>query len=98
MHGLEVKNLLESQTKGKTTIITSSIYQLLHRLEKRGFLQSRWEQTSQGLPQAYYKTTEAGREIVRRYLEEVFSADRPIATAMGEITGQLFQYFKMYTD
>ena len=94
MYGLELKNKLEQRTQGKMTVRASSIYQLLRRLEKRGLIESRWEQTTLGPPRAYYETTDAGREVVQRYLEEVFSPGSPIAAAMGELTGQLFQFFQ----
>ena len=93
-YGLELKNKLEQQTQGKMTVRASSIYQLLRRLEKRGLVESHWEQTTHGPPRAYYETTDAGSEVVHRYLEEVFSPGSPIASAMGELTGQLFQYFQ----
>jgi len=93
MYGLEIKKEIESSTQGKMTLGVSTIYPLLRRLEKRGLVESDWERTTQGPPRAYYQTTPAGREVLRRYLEEVFLPGSPIAAALGELMGRLFQQF-----
>ena len=38
------------------------LYPVLHRLEKAGFVQSRWEKAETGRRRKYYRVTEAGRE------------------------------------
>jgi len=91
MYGLEIKKEIETSTQGKMKLGASTIYQLLRRLEKRGLVASRWEATTQGPPRAYYEATEAGKAVVRRYVDEVLSPDSPIASALGALTGQLMQ-------
>ncbi len=61
----------------------ATVHKHLETLEKKGFIKSRWEQTTQGPPRAYYEATPAGREVVRRYLAEVFVPGSPIAAALG---------------
>ncbi len=92
-YGLEIKKEIEASTQGKIRLGISTVYQLLRRLEKKGFITSRWEQTTQGPPRAYYEATAAGREVVRRYLAEVFVPGSPIAAALGVLMQQLFQQF-----
>jgi PadR family transcriptional regulator len=92
MYGLEIKKEIETSTQGKMKLGTSTIYQLLRRLEKRGLVASRWEATTQGPPRAYYEATEAGKAVVQRYVEEVLSPGSPIASALGELTGWLMQH------
>jgi PadR family transcriptional regulator PadR len=91
MYGLEIKKEIEGSTQGRMTLGASTIYQLLRRMEKRGLVESRWEQTTQGPPRAYYEPTAAGREVVRRYLTEVLSPKSPISAAIGQLTARLFQ-------
>ncbi len=91
MYGLEIKKEVEGSTQGKIKLGTSTLYQLLRRMEQRGLVVSRWERTTQGPPRAYYEPTAAGREVVRRYMLEVLSPNSPIAAALGQLTGRLFQ-------
>lgn len=91
MYGLQIKKEIEQSTRGRMRLGSSTIYQLLRRLERRGLVESRWERTSQGPPRAYYRPTPAGREVLRRYTAEVLSPSSPIAAALGELTSRLFQ-------
>jgi DNA-binding PadR family transcriptional regulator len=93
MYGLEIKQAIENSTQGRMLLGPSTIYQLLRRLEQRGLVESYWERTAHGPPRAYYRTTETGREVLRRYLTEVFLPGSPIAAALGQLMGQLFRQF-----
>ena len=93
MYGLEIKEQIKEKTQGKMDLRPSTLYQLLARLEKQGMVIREWTPSTEGPPRAYYQTTDAGREVIRRYLMEVFTPGSPIAAAMGEITGQMFAYF-----
>ncbi len=94
MYGLEIKKEIESSTQGMITLGTSTIYQLLRRLEKRGLVESRWERTSQGPPRAYYTVTPAGVQVVARFCDDILSPTSPIAAALGQLTGQIFQHLR----
>ena len=92
MYGLEIAKEIEDSTQGRMTVGASTIYQLLRRLERRGLIvESGWEKSTQGPPRAYYEATAAGREVVRRYIEEALSPQSPVAAALGQVTGELFQ-------
>lgn len=86
MYGLEIKNEIEQSSQGKMKLGASTIYQLLRRLEKRGLVVSRWEQTRQGPPRAYYEATPAGWAVIHRFIEEVLSPTSPIPMALGNLT------------
>lgn len=85
MYGLEIRKEIESSSQGKIALGTSTIYQLLRRLEGRGMVSSRWEKSPQGPPRAYYEITPAGREVVLRYIQEVLSPHSPIPAALGKL-------------
>ncbi len=85
MYGLEIRKEIESSSQGKMTLGVSTIYQLLRRLEGRGMVISRWENSPQGPPRAYYEITPAGRAVVLRYIQEVLSPQSPIPAALGQL-------------
>ncbi len=91
MCGLEIKQEIESSTQGKMKLGPGAIYQLLRRLEKNKLVKSRWKQTKQGPPRAYYYPTAAGRQVVRRYMAELFTPGSPISSALGELVSALLQ-------
>jgi DNA-binding PadR family transcriptional regulator len=90
-YGLEIKKEIETSTQGKMKLGVSTIYQLLRRLETRELVDSYWEHTTQGPPRAYYRITNTGREVIRRYVDEVFMPNSPIAAALGQLMPQVFQ-------
>ena len=89
MYGLEIKKEIETSTQGKIRLGVSTIYQLMHRLEQRGLVESRWEESSQGPPRAYYAATPAGHQLVWSYMEEVLSPASPIPAALGAVLARL---------
>lgn len=62
----------------------STIYPLLRRLLREGFLSSFWQETSEGLPpRKYYNITDKGRE----YLAAMAVEWSDLLDAVAEITG-----------
>lgn len=45
-------------------VVEGTIYPLLTRLKREGFLQYRWEESSGGPPRKYYMITQTGREVL----------------------------------
>lgn len=63
----------------------STIYPLLRRLLKEGFLSSSWQETAEGLPpRKYYSLTPQGRE----YLRAMWAEWENLASAMAGIKGE----------
>lgn len=61
------------------------LYPVLHRLEKAGLVEARWDQAESGRKRKYYRVTEAGREQLaeeRRQWSTVDQALRNIWSAM----------------
>ncbi len=98
MYGLEISKAIEVSTQGRLKLGPSTIYQLLRRMEKRGLLTSRWERSRQGPPRAYYRATAAGREVVRRFTDEVLMPGSPISGALGELMSALTVNFRRSDD
>lgn len=45
-------------------VVEGTIYPLLSRLQKDGLLTHEWQESEQGPPRKYYKTTDFGDEVV----------------------------------
>ena len=95
MYGLEIAREVERSTQGRMVMRPSTIYQLLRRLESKGLVASRWEQSTLGPPRAYYEATATGREVVRRYVQEVFAPGSPISAALGALMPRIMQQLGM---
>jgi len=45
-------------------VVEGTIYPLLSRLQKDGLLRHEWQESEQGPPRKYYKTTDYGDEVI----------------------------------
>jgi len=61
MHGFGISQWLETRTDGRLGLDDSSMYQVLHRLEGRGFVEAKWQITDNNRRARFYKLTAAGR-------------------------------------
>lgn len=82
-HGYEISKLIESRSGGTLSFNVASLYPLLYRLEKRGWIQGRWVEKAGSRRRRFYKLTAQGRQVLRaqRTTWQTFVA------AMGRITG-----------
>jgi PadR family transcriptional regulator, regulatory protein PadR len=65
------------------------LYPVLHRLERSGLVESRWEKSESGRRRKYYRVTNAGRKQLadeRRQWRTVDEALRKIWSTMAEST------------
>jgi PadR family transcriptional regulator PadR len=69
-YGYEIVTTLAERTNGSLTITDGTLYPVLYRLERAGFVDVRWETPGRGVPRKYYHLTPAGREEVARLAEE----------------------------
>ena len=63
-HGYDISKLIESRSQGALSFHVASLYPLLYRLEKRGWIQGRWVEKAGQRRRRYYKLTPAGRKIL----------------------------------
>src|SRR5437773_9647128 len=63
-HGYELGKLIESRSRGAVRFNVASLYPLLYRLEKRGWLQGRWVEKAGQRRRRYYRLTPQGRKIL----------------------------------
>jgi transcriptional regulator len=63
-HGYEIGKLIEQRSQGALKFHAASLYPLLYRLEKRGWIQGRWVEKAGQRRRRYYHLTAAGRKVL----------------------------------
>ena len=65
-HGYEMSQMIETQSDGAVRFKVTSLYPLLYRLEKRGWIQGRWIEKAGQRRRRYYRLTPAGAAVLER--------------------------------
>jgi len=60
-HGYELAKLVAQKSQGALELHAASLYPLLYRLERRGWVAGRWVEKPGERRRRYYKLTAAGR-------------------------------------
>jgi PadR family transcriptional regulator PadR len=69
-YGYEIVSKLTAETNGALEVTDGTLYPVLYRLERAGFVTVRWETPERGVPRKYYRLTDTGRdELARLTLE-----------------------------
>src|ERR1700756_5658987 len=82
-HGYEIGKLIEQRSRGTLRFHAASLYPLLYRLEKRGWIRGRWVEKSGQRRRRYYRLTPAGKKILAVQRD----GWREFVEAVGRITG-----------
>jgi PadR family transcriptional regulator PadR len=82
-YGYEIVTKLAAESNGALGVTDGTLYPVLYRLERAGFVSIRWETPDRGVPRKYYRLTDAGREELTR-LKREWSA---FASAMARLLG-----------
>lgn len=82
-HGYEISKLIEQRSKGVLTFHVASLYPLLYRMEKRGWIAGRWVEKTGQRRRRYYRLLTPGIEI----LETQRNSWKEFARAIGQVAG-----------
>jgi transcriptional regulator len=63
-HGYDIARLIDQRTDGAITFHAASLYPLLYRLEKRGWIEGRWTERPGERRRRLYRVTRQGRIIL----------------------------------
>jgi PadR family transcriptional regulator PadR len=63
-HGYDIARLIDQRSKGAVKFHAASLYPLLYRLEKRGWIDGRWTEKAGERRRRLYKITRAGRVVL----------------------------------
>lgn len=77
LHGYEMARRIEEQTHGSLRFTLASLYPLLYRMEKRGWVRGAWETSGTGRRRRCYRLTAEGKKKlapIRREWAELFKA------------------------
>ena len=64
-HGYDLSKLIELRSGGVLKFRVASLYPLLYRLEKRGWIQGRWVEKAGQRRRRYYRLTPAGGTVLQ---------------------------------
>jgi transcriptional regulator len=81
-HGYDLSKLIESRSRGVVRLHVASLYPLLYRLEKRGWISGRWVEKPNQRRRRYYRLTAAGARV----LESERKTWREFVTAINRVT------------
>jgi PadR family transcriptional regulator, regulatory protein PadR len=82
-HGYDLSKLIETRSEGLLSFRVASLYPLLYRLEKRGWIQGRWVEKAGQRRRRYYRLTPAGAKV----LAEQRTGWQQFVRAINRITG-----------
>jgi PadR family transcriptional regulator, regulatory protein PadR len=77
LHGYEIARRIELQTRGALCFTLASLYPLLYRMEKSGWIRGAWETSQSGRRRRCYRLTPDGRRKLaplRQEWAELFNA------------------------
>jgi len=82
-HGYELRKLIETRSEGVLRFNVASLYPLLYRLEKRGWIEGRWVEKAGERRRRFYRLTPAGKKVLaaQRDIWQAFVA------AVNRVTG-----------
>ncbi len=85
-YGLEVLKRLEPLEVGEGTL-----YPLLNRLRRDGYLDSEWETRNSGHPRRYYRLTDAGRDRAREMTKLWRAYNKELRELLGPLSEEELQ-------
>lgn len=86
-YGYAILQRVRELSGGKLEWTDGMLYPVLHRLEKAGLVESRWEKADTGRRRKYYRVTAAGREQLaeeRRQWQTVDETLQKIWSALAD--------------
>ncbi len=63
-HGYDIAQRIESRSRGALSFPVASLYPMLYRLERRGWIAGRWVEKPGQRRRRYYRLTTAGAEVL----------------------------------
>jgi len=82
-HGYDLSKLIELRSGGVLKFRVASLYPLLYRLEKRGWIQGRWVEKAGQRRRRYYRLTSTGAGV----LESQRGTWKEFVAAINRIAG-----------
>lgn len=71
-------DIITQLREAEMVVVEGTIYPLLSRLQKDGLLKHEWQESEQGPPRKYYKTTQFGEEVVDKTAKKIAELNKTI--------------------
>jgi transcriptional regulator len=84
LHGYAIGKTIREGSDGILSVEEGALYPALHRLERRGLLESSWGRTDTGRRAKFYRVTEEGRAHLTAEAERWEAFSGAVATILGE--------------
>jgi PadR family transcriptional regulator len=82
-HGYEIARLIDDRSDGVLRFHVGSLYPMLYRMERRGWIDGKWIEKSGQRRRRYYRLTVAGRRV----LAEQRTSWRELLKALQSVAG-----------
>ena len=82
-HGYEIARRIDDKSGGVLRFHVASLYPMLYRMERRGWIHGTWIEKAGQRRRRYYKLTPAGRKV----LGEQRASWRELLAALQSVTG-----------
>lgn len=82
-HGYDISKLIQIRSGGALRFHVTSLYPLLYRLEKRGWIEGRWVEKAEQRRRRYYSLTAEGRKVLRSQRKSW----KDFVAAISQVTG-----------
>ena len=82
-HGYEIAKLIDDRSDGVLRFHVGSLYPMLYRMERRGWIEGKWIERSGQRRRRYYKLTTSGRRV----LAEQRTSWRELLKALQSVAG-----------
>ena len=82
-HGYDIGKMIDARSKGTLTFKVASLYPLLYRLERRGWIKGVWVEAAGQRRRRYYRLTPGGRRV----LDAQRTGWKAFVAAINRITG-----------
>ena len=84
MHGYGISQWIHERSAGALLVEDAALYQALHRLHRKGWVEAEWKLSDTGRRAKFYALTATGRErleadvaALQRYVEALFRVLEP---------------------
>ncbi|HEU4563677.1 MAG TPA: PadR family transcriptional regulator [Gemmatimonadaceae bacterium] len=71
MHGYGISRWINDRSEGALAVEDAALYQALHRLERKGLVDSEWRISEKNHRAKYYRLTPAGQRQLRAEVAEL---------------------------
>lgn len=78
-YGYRIIKQMKNLSNGKLEWSFGMLYPVLHRLEKEGFIKSKWKTSEKGRFRKYYRLTDAGRRELEREKNQWLTVNKVFA-------------------